>query len=330
MISRVEQGSGAGFGVVVIGRDEGDRLKASLASLAALGAPIVYADSASSDGSVACARAAGATVVELPPEGRPLNAARGRNAGFTELQRIAPGLDYVQFMDGDCLVEPGWAAAAIAFLRDHPRAAVVCGRRREAFPDASFYNRLSDEEWDTPVGQAEACGGDSMMRVEALKGVGLFDSGLMAGEEPELCSRLRAAGWEVWRIDQPMTVHDMAMARLGQWIGRARRSGFGYAQAYRRTGNLYARQLRSAIAWALALPLLTLTAALLSGQPLLLLAVPLLYGAQIARIASRRGIGSSASWRYGALMMLSKFPECLGVIEAWLSDRTRTSAGHGQ
>ncbi|MFP3526346.1 hypothetical protein SB912_28065, partial [Pantoea sp. SIMBA_072] len=89
-------------------------------------------------------------------------------------------------------------ATAQAFLDHHPEVAVVCGRRRERFPERSVYNLLCDLEWDTPIGEAKACGGDALMRADAFAGAGGFRADLIAGEEPELCVRLRGNGWKVW------------------------------------------------------------------------------------------------------------------------------------
>ena len=307
----------AGLGFVVIGRNEGERLSRCLASLGAIGAPIAYADSASTDDSATVARHAGAVTVELDRD-QPMNAARGRNVGLSALREAHPELEFVQFIDGDCELQPGWVDAALEFLRDNPRAAVACGLRFEAHPRASTYNRLCDEEWNTPVGLAPACGGDAMMRLASLDVAGVFDPTLMAGEEPELCSRLRSHGWEIWRLDAPMTRHDAAMTRFGQWWRRAYRSGYGYAQAWSRTRGrterLYASQLRSAGFWAAAVPLVSVLVASLLGQPTIILAIPAIYALQIARIAARRGLFSAWSWRYASLMLVAKFPELLGAL----------------
>ena len=170
------------LGIVLIGRNEGERLRGCLESVRPHGGATVYVDSGSTDGSIALARGLGADVVELSAE-QPFTAARARNAGLERLIRNDAGVELVQFVDGDCRVQEGWLEAASAVLRDRPEVAVVCGRRREAHPEASIYNRLCDMEWDTPVGEAKACGGDAMMRVDALRRVGGFNPPWIAGLE---------------------------------------------------------------------------------------------------------------------------------------------------
>ncbi len=67
-------------GVVVIGRNEGERLVRSLESVVGKAAAVVYVDSASSDQSVANARRIGADVVELD-RSEPFTAARAECRG---------------------------------------------------------------------------------------------------------------------------------------------------------------------------------------------------------------------------------------------------------
>ncbi|WP_238382488.1 glycosyltransferase family 2 protein [Tabrizicola thermarum] len=309
-----------GLGAVVIGRNEGARLVACLASFPASVRPLVYVDSGSTDGSVAAARAAGAEVVALDMS-VPFTAARARNEGFARLMQLgAP--EFVQFVDGDCVLQPGWLPAAEAFLRAHPEVGVVCGRRREIRPEVSIWNRLCDAEWDTPVGRALACGGDALMRVAAVQAVGGYDPALIAGEEPELCVRLRAAGWQVWRIDEEMTLHDAAMTRIGQWWKRTRRGGHAFAEGAALHGappeRHWVAETRRAVLWGAVLPLVTLIGALVSPWALLLL---LLYPLQMLRLARRHG------WERGVFMVLAKVPEAVGVLQYWMNRLRRRKAG---
>src|SRR5688572_27955639 len=128
-------------GVVAIGRNEGERLRKCLESVARTSAAVVYVDSGSTDGSAAMARAMSVSVVDLD-QSRPFTAARARNEGFERLIEIARDLEFVQFVDGDCEVIAGWIENAERALASDPKLAVVCGRRRERHPDASVYNRL--------------------------------------------------------------------------------------------------------------------------------------------------------------------------------------------
>ena len=165
---------------------------ARLASVAGQGTTVVYVDSNSTDGSVDLAGAMGADVVELDMS-QPFTMARGRNAGWARLDEINPDIRFVQFIDGDCELITGWLELAYEVLESRPEVAVVCGRRRERYPERSMYNRLADIEWNSPIGEAKYCGGDAMIRVEALRQIGGYNPTLIAGEEPDLCVRLRHA-----------------------------------------------------------------------------------------------------------------------------------------
>ncbi|XBA80911.1 glycosyltransferase (plasmid) [Thioclava sp. 'Guangxiensis'] len=311
---------------IVIGRNEGERLLRCLDSLSQASLRI-YVDSGSGDGSVAQAQARGVEVVCLDME-QPFTAARARNAGLARLHEIAPGIPFVQMVDGDCEIRAGWLEQAQAFLEAHPEIAVVCGRRRERAPEASPYNAHCDREWDTPVGEARACGGDALMRVAALAEVGGYDASLIAGEEPEMCVRLRQAGWRIWRLEAEMTWHDAAMTRLGQFWKRARRAGHAYAEGAHLHGRAPLRHnvapMRRALVWGAGLPLAIVLAALVVSPWCLLGA--LAYPVQVLRLGlrARARLGARQAGAHAALLTLGKFPEALGIVEFHL----RRLSGH--
>jgi GT2 family glycosyltransferase len=306
---------------VVIGRNEGERLVRCLASLQGRVGRIVYVDSGSRDGSVGTARSMGSEIVELDTA-RPFTAARARNAGVGRLRKgIMP--DLVQFMDGDCELQPGWIETAVDFLDAHPDVAVVCGRRRERFPETTVWNRLIDREWDTPVGEAKACGGDSLMRIAAFEAMGGFDSGLIAGEEPELCVRLRKAGWRIFRLDAEMTLHDAAMTRFSQWWRRTMRGGHAFAEGAAMHGappeRHYVTETRRALAWGLVLPVVAVVGAIATTP--WLMGLLLLWPAQMLRLTLKGRAPVEA-----VFLVAGKVPEALGVLTYWTKRLTRQEA----
>jgi len=305
--------------VVAIGRNEGQRLIACLDSVKARTNNIVYVDSGSIDGSIEAARERGAHVVELDLT-RPFSAARARNEGFSALRATVPALRFVQFIDGDCILVNDWLDKALNFIESHDDLAVVCGRRREMYPDASIYNRALDLEWDTAVGEAQACGGDALVRMKAFDDVGGFRSNLIAGEEPELCLRLRSLRWKIWRLDAEMTLHDAAMTSLRQWWKRAVRSGYGTLEVslLHRTSTIgiWRREILSTICWGSFAPFCIALGILLHPTAL---AALLVYPFQVCRIAVARDATSSLTWKYALLMMLSKFAALQGILKyVWL------------
>jgi GT2 family glycosyltransferase len=297
-------------GVVAIGRNEGERLRKCLSSIPA-GIPVVYVDSASTDHSLSIAKELMAETVSLDLS-TAFSAARARNLGFERLIERHPNLQFVQFVDGDCELEPRWLETAIEFLRERETVVAVCGRRRERHPEQSIYNRFCDDEWNTPVGEADACGGDALIRTRPFADLRGYDPELIAGEEPELCFRFREAGWQIWRLDAPMTIHDAAMFHFQQWWKRALRSGYGYAQAWHRTKDgrgrsLYTKELARAMAWSVGIPLLAIAAALIWGLAALLMA-PIFWLLQMARLTFRHGHPK------GLHLFVAKFAEMQGAI----------------
>jgi GT2 family glycosyltransferase len=279
---------------------------------------VVYVDSGSTDGSPDAARRLGAVVVALDM-GIPFTAARARNEGFAALMRLHPAAARVQFLDGDCELAPGWMDAANAFLDEHPEVAAVCGRRLERFPDASVYNRLCDIEWNTPVGEARACGGDVLMRAQPLRAVGGYREDLIAGEEPELCVRLRAAGWKIWRLGRDMTLHDAAITRLSQWWRRNVRSGHAFAEGAFLHGERpechFVAETRRVWAWGVALPAVVLLSCLATPWALVLLLAYPLQWIRLGLRAARQGL--PIPWKYAAFVVAVRFPEAQGVLKFW-------------
>jgi GT2 family glycosyltransferase len=323
-------------GVVVIGRNEGERLKRCLRSLLDQGAgPIVYVDSGSSDDSVAFSQSLGVDVVNLDTS-VPFTMARGRNAGFAELQRRYPTLRWVQFVDGDCEVRQGWIAAARDALSTRPDVAAVCGRRRERHPEASIYNRLADMEWNAPLGEVEECGGDVMFRSPVFIEVGGFNPRMIAGEEPELCVRVRERGHKILRVGVEMTLHDAAMSRFGQWWTRAVRGGHSYAEGMAMHGagvtRHNVRRTLSALLYGVALPGLYAGALLFAATgigfgpaTLVLVGVPAAFArAAFGAYRTRRVQGDPHGHAalYAGFCMLGKLPEAIGVLTYW-SNRVR-------
>lgn len=301
--------------VVLIGRNEGARLVASLASLGGQGLRLVYVDSGSTDDSVAAARAAGAGVVELD-QATPFTAARARHAGFLALGDDLP--DAVQFIDGDCIVVPGWIDKAAAALAADDSLGLVTGWRSELHPEASVYNALCDHEWRRPAGEITACGGDMMVRAEAYRQAGGFDAQVIAAEDDEFCQRLRKAGWRLIRLPEPMTRHDAAMTRFGQWWRRAVRSGHGFAQVGDLHPGYFARERARVWVYALVLPLLALMALVWGPLLGLVLAAYALSYAKTAQGLRGEGVATVRALHHGVFLSLSKFPNLIGMLTYYL------------
>lgn len=327
------------FGIVAIGRNEGDRLKCCLQSaqsqmrkiagslsndlgkISNVTYPIIYVDSGSTDDSVSFAQSMGVHVVDLDLS-IPFTAARARNEGADELFKQYPDLEFVQFIDGDCEFIDGWFENAIATFEANPEVVVVCGRLHERFPDRSRYNALCDLEWNTPVGETKECGGIAMMRRSAFQAVGGFNPQLIAGEEPELCVRLRRQGGKILRIAADMAWHDANMTRFSQWWRRSLRSGYAYAEGAwlhgRSPERHWVKETRSIWLWGLIFPVLALSFAPFTFG-FSLVGLIALYGLQGYRIYQycrrQRSMTPSQAQLYAFFCVLVKFPQALGQMQ---------------
>ena len=245
---------GLELGIVAIGRNEGDRLKRCISSLPD-DTTIVYVDSGSTDGTPQWVRARGISVVDLDTRFG-FTAARARNRGFNRLLEMAPNIKYVQFLDGDCELVSSWLSTAIAFLELHPQLGAVFGRRRERYPYHSVYNWLCDLEWNTPIGEAMAFGGDVMMRISAFKAVGGYRNDVVAGEEPGTLLSIASSKLAVFRMDRRNDRSRRRHTRFAQWWRRQLRSGYAFAHGaelhgHDRRGTGYGnRAVRGFGAWS--------------------------------------------------------------------------------
>jgi glycosyltransferase involved in cell wall biosynthesis len=231
MSGDVNAGAPSTLSVVMIGRNEGERLRRCLESVFAMqrgswALDVLYVDSGSSDGSLALAESLGARTIALHPK-RP-TAALGRNAGWR-----AASSELILFLDGDTVLAKNFFLASLAELHE-PRVAVVWGHRRELHPERSVYNRVLDLDWIYAPGLAPFCGGDALFRRDVLVETGGFDETLIAGEEPELCRRILAAGHLILHSDTPMTGHDLAITSFRQYWQRATRAGHAFAEVAQR------------------------------------------------------------------------------------------------
>lgn len=258
----------------------------------------------------------GAFVVSLEMS-MPFTAARARNAGVQKLLEKYKAVEYIQFIDGDCEFYDGWLETAMQYLIANPKTAVVAGRLRERYPEKSLYNKLCDIEWDTMPGDTKACGGIMMIQREALKRVDGFNEHLIADEEPELCVRLRLAGWKIHRLSDDMAKHDANMHHFSQWWKRVQRDGYAFAEGASLHGappeKHWVAERNRAWVWAVIIPAIIITAACFKLWLGLLLL--LIYPLQIFRTARQHQHLGSFKWKYASLLVLGKFAEISGQFK---------------
>ena len=298
--------------VVVIGRNEGARLIASLTSLQGHAGRVIYVDSGSTDNSLNAARGLGAEVIELDLS-QPFTAARARNAGFFAM---APAPPFVQFIDGDCILEPGWIEAGVDALAKNPDMGIVTGWRSEIHPDASIYNSMAEVEWHRPPGDIEGCGGDMMVRSDLFGKLGGFNPRVIAAEDEEFCTRVRKAGYRVHRLPLSMTRHDADIHRFGQWWQRTVRAGHGFAQVGRLHPEYFARERKRVWFYGAALPAIAAIGVLVSPWLLAVSAAAYAFSyVRTARGLQANGLTQGKALHQAAFLTLSKLPNLLGILK---------------
>jgi cellulose synthase/poly-beta-1,6-N-acetylglucosamine synthase-like glycosyltransferase len=302
---------------VVIGRNEGERLGRALRAAVPCFAATFYVDSNSTDGSRELAAGSGATVVWL--DSGPYTPSRGRKVGLEELAKARPELEFVQFIDGDCLLEPGWARTAVEYLDANPKVGAVFGRRREERVRESLYSRLMDIDWEHPPGVVSNFGGDAMVRLRPLVEAGGWSSETINAEDIDASLRLRERGFDIVRLATPMTLHDARMNHFSEYFRRAVRAGYGYAEVglrYRRgPGRFLIRRALSSLFYAGVLPVTLLV--LLALRPVYAL-IPLLLLLRVivvtTRSARRRGAGLSTAVTYALFNLICKVGALWGSL----------------
>jgi len=195
---------------------------------------VIVVDNASTDGST--------QVVEAEfPEVRLHKA--DRNLGFAAAMNVALQTargEFVLGLNPDTLVSGGSIAKLIAFLKEHPKAAIVGAQltwpdgrlQNSTFTDPTLPKELLNffpeikrilkprdllralapipRNGNSPPARRVQCvsGGAFLARTRILRDVVGFDEAFFVyHEDIDLCRRLRAAGWQVWSLPSAQVVH---------------------------------------------------------------------------------------------------------------------------
>lgn len=304
------------IGIVIIGKNEGERLISCLSSLRKYIQHSIYVDSASSDNSIENAKNLGAHTLALNMS-MPFTAARARNAGFAELLKLHPEIEFVQFIDGDSEIINNWISEAAQFLHNNQSIAVVSGILSERFPEKTIYNALCDLEWKMPIGEVKSCGGNAMVRVSAFKQVNGYLPRLVAGEEPEMCVRLRQHGWKVWHLHQAMMLHDADMTSFIQWWKRTMRGGYAFAEGAFLHGKApefhWVAESKRVWLWGFLIPTIILFVFFI--KPLWGVLFSFLYPVQVLRLTLKSKLPLRMAFIQACFLMIGKFPELVGQIK---------------
>lgn len=214
-------GSDPALSVVVVTRNEGERVEACLDSI--LGAcravpsfEVILVDSNSADRTVERASEYPITVLRIPSD-ELCTPAAGRYVGT---RRAAAGR--VLFVDGDMVLETDWLGRAIDALECDGVAAV----------DGWLNEPRADQ-----VQAVESVRGVALYDAEALAAVGGFDPALASLEDIHLGFELTTAGYQLRRLPQ-VTAHHPTRPPVTEPFRRLRQGyARGLGQALRRSAS---------------------------------------------------------------------------------------------
>ena len=151
---------------------------------------------------------------------------------------------------------------------------------------------------------------------QELKG---FSPMVIAGEEPELCYRLRQKGWKIHRLDHQMTLHDAAITHFSQWWKRAVRSGHAYAHGYalhgREKERYCLRDLLRIWIWIVVIPIfIVLSVLIFNSAFFFFFVVYFLYIVKITMDINCKLNNMKYSFLYATFNLFGKIPQLIGQI----------------
>jgi len=193
---------------------------------------IIYVDSASTDRTIEVVHRYPVTILQLSTH-HALCASAGRFVG----SRYASG-KYIFFLDSDMELAEGWLQRALKALDEKPQIGAITGivldidraLKADEIPalDCSGYR---DAGWTV----VKYAGGAAIFRHSVLDEVGTWNPHIISDEESELCLRIRHHGYQVVRIEYPVTRHytppDSEISTL--LARRKRRLYLGFGQTIR-------------------------------------------------------------------------------------------------
>ena len=282
-------------------------ITSALEAVAPFGGDVVLADSGSTDRTVEIARQFPIRIVQFSN-----TAERSCGAGAQLAFQHVRG-EFFYLLDGDMVLDPGFVAAGLDYLAQHPRVAGVGGHVCEVNTVAHEFqirqDHKRDRHWQPGTVDRLDCGG--LYRTAAVRDVGYFaDRNLHAFEEFELGARLQSRGWTLARIDHRAVDHYGHVAGGYALLWRRLRSGYAGASGEVLRGALGQRHLpivlrrlhhvrHAAVVvawWALMIAALAVPGWRIAAWPLL--AAPLLF-LSLRRRSLRLGLFSFASWNVG-------------------------------
>lgn len=303
-----------GVSIVVIGRNEEavllDALRSARVALevSATRGEVIFVDSCSEDRSVALAsEEPGVRVVRIA--GGSVCAARARNVGA-----CMASFDWVQFLDADMTLEPGWLDLTLP-IREEGRHVVVHGRITEENRHPSVWNTAMGMDWEASRRRHGLPGGAALWNRQCFIDLGGFRESLRVGEDPELALRARAEGHRIACLEDAMVRHDLGLEGPGDYLRRSMAIGRSKASVIRSRPHdrvAWKRGL-APLVWVLAATALAATA-IAFGLVLPLLVAGAALVVRRAWLDRREAPSALAAWIHAVHVYAVKLPVSIGVL----------------
>jgi len=178
---------------------------------------VILVDSASSDSTIEFAQEYPIDVLRLRPD-QILTPAAGRYVGY----KRARG-EFILFVDGDMELCHGWLGDALSMMQTDCTVGVATGQIVDVSPGETK-PRVENVE-RSGCKNVSYCGGAALYRRSVLESVGVFNPYLYSEEEPELCLRIRHAGYRIVELQRTVVFHySTPTSAFGTLVARWRRN----------------------------------------------------------------------------------------------------------
>ncbi len=171
-------------------------VESALRAVSRVGGEVILADACSTDRTVELASAYPIRIVQFAhPEERCCGA--GPQLGYQHSRG-----EFVYILDGDMQMREGFLERALVFMAENQKVAGVGGRVVEHNTESLEYvSRAERVSAHLSPGHVDRLDGGGLYRRCAVEAAGyLSDRNLHSYEEFDLAVRLRALGWQLWRL----------------------------------------------------------------------------------------------------------------------------------
>lgn len=162
---------------------------------------IVLVDSASTDRTVEIAKKYPIKILQLKYKSQ-FSPAAGRFIGFLYSRG-----NYIQFLDGDMVLDENWFKNAVPLLENDEQVAGVVGITTQEPYNTYHARKLSKWMESLKTGEIKYFDGANLCRRSVLQKIGSYNPYLKGHEETEFSLRITKSGYKILRLPYPQSHH---------------------------------------------------------------------------------------------------------------------------